>query len=67
MGSGDLCRMPPAAVQRYTRGEPGKSQGRDRVGIVEGSCGYGARWVSIRGKFVLSRNPGYKTRGVDMR
>ena len=34
------------------------------MGIVEGSCGYRARGVSIRGKFVLSRNPGYKTRGV---
>ena len=32
------------------------------MGIVEGSCGYRARGVSIRGKFVLSRNPGYKTR-----
>ena len=31
------------------------------MGIVEGSCGYRARGVSIRGKFVLSRNPGYKT------
>ena len=27
--------------QRYATGEPGKSQGRDRVGIVEGSCGTG--------------------------
>ena len=51
--------------QRYT-GEPGKVQGRDRVGIVEGSCGCGARGVSIRGKFVLSTNPGYKTKGVAM-
>ena len=33
-------------------GEPGKVQGRDRVGIVEGFCGYRARSVSIRGKFV---------------
>ena len=33
------------------------------MGIVEGSCGYRARGVSIRGKFVLSRNPGYKTSG----
>ena len=32
------------------------------MGIVEGSCGYRARRVSIRGKSVLSRNPGYKTR-----
>ena len=42
---------------------------RDRVGIVEGSCGYRTRRVSIHRKFVLSRNPGYKTRGrlVDKR
>ena len=33
------------------------------MGIVEGSCGYRGRGISIRGKFVLSRNPGYKTRG----
>ena len=26
--------------------------------------GTGPSGVSIRGKFVLSRNPGYKTRGV---
>ena len=26
--------------QRYATGEPGKVQGRDRVGIVEVSCGY---------------------------
>ena len=39
--------------QRYVKGEPGKVQGRDRVGIVEGSCGYRARGVIIRGKFVL--------------
>ena len=52
--------------QRYITGEPGKVQGRDRVGIVEVSCGYRARRVSIRGKFVLSRNLGYKTRGISM-
>ena len=62
MGTGDLCRVPPAA-QRLTTGEPGKVQERYRVGIVEGSCGYRARGISIRGKFVLSRNLGYKTRG----
>ena len=33
------------------------------MGIVECFCGHRARGVSIRGKFVLSRNPGYKTRG----
>ena len=50
------------AKQRYATGEPDKVQGRGRVGIVEGSCGYRARGVSIRGQFVLSRNLGYKTR-----
>ena len=48
--------------QRYATGEPGKFQSRDRVGIVERSYGYRARGVSIRGKFVLSRNMEYKTR-----
>ena len=56
MGTGDLCRVPPSS------GTSRESQA-DHVGIVEGSCGYRARGVSIRGKFVLSRNPGYKTRG----
>ena len=53
--------MPGAPQQRYIPGEPGNVQGRDRVGIVEGSCG-----VRIQGKFVLSRNPGYKTKGFAM-
>ena len=38
-------------------------QRQDRVGIVERSCGYRARGVSVRGKCVLSRKPGYKTKG----
>ena len=119
MGTGDMCRVPPAAVrhgrvrqssgtgscgdckgvvgivvpfaprglfgensfyrapgdkwvqetcvgcpqQRHATEESGKVHGRDRVGIVEGSYVYLARGVSIRGKFVLSRNPEYKTRG----
>ena len=33
------------------------------MGTVEGSCGYRTLGVSIRGKFDLSRNMGYKTRG----
>ena len=41
--------------QRHAAEEPGKVQGRELVGIVEGSCGYWARGISIRGKFVLSR------------
>ena len=49
--------------QRYATGEPGKLHNRDHGVIVVGSCGYRARGVSIRGKFVLSRNVGYKTRG----
>ena len=55
------CPQEPHATE-----EPGKVQGRDHVGIVEGSCVYLAHGVSIRGKFVLSRNPEYKTTGVDM-
>ena len=54
----------PPPQQRYATGEPGQVQGRDRVGIVEGTCGYRAHGVSIRGKFILSRNLWYKTRGV---
>ena len=52
--------------QWHATEEPGKVQGRDRVGIVEGSCVYLIRGFSIRGKFVLSRNPEYKIGGVDM-
>ena len=44
--------------QRYATEEPIKVQGRDRVGIVEGFCGYRTRGISIRGKFVLSSNRG---------
>ena len=36
------------------------------MGIVERSRVYLARGVSVRGKFVLTRNPGYKTSGVAM-
>ena len=36
MDTRDLCRYPQ---QRYATGEPGKVQGRDRVGIVEGPVG----------------------------
>ena len=52
--------------QMYATGEPGKVQGRDHVGIVGRSCGYRTRRVSVRGKVVLSKNPGHKTRGVAM-
>ena len=61
MGTGDLCRVPPAAVRH---GRTRKTSGTGLHGIVEGSCGYRARGVSIRRKFVLSRNLWYKTRGV---
>ena len=40
--------VPGARKQRYAKGEPGKVQGLDRVGIEE-SCGYRTRRVSIRG------------------
>ena len=49
-------------VLNFATGEPGKVQGLDRVGIVEGSCGNWARGVNIRGKFVLSTNPGTRRR-----
>ena len=39
---------PPHSQQRYSTGEPGKFQGRDRVGIVEASCGKLACEASIR-------------------
>ena len=48
------------------RGRTRQSSATDRDGIVGRSCVYLARGVSIRGKFVLSRNPEYKTSGVDM-
>ena len=63
IGTEDLFRVPLAAVRHE---EPGKLQGRDRVWIVKGSCEFRVRGVSIRGKFVLSKNLGYKTRGVAM-
>ena len=53
-------RSSEAPQQRYVTGEPGKFQGRDGVGIVKGFFGYRARGVSIRGKFVLSRNLWYE-------
>ena len=59
MGPEDVCPQ-----QRYATGEQGKVQGPERVGIVEGSCGHRVRGVSFRGKFVLSRNLGYKVSGV---
>ena len=52
--------------QRYATGKPGKVQRQDRLGIVERSRVYLARGVSVRGKFILTRNPGYKTSGVAM-
>ena len=45
--------------QRYAAGEPGKVQGRDHVGNVEESYGYRVCGVSVRGKYVLSRNLEY--------
>ena len=52
--------------QLYATGEPGKVQGRDRVGIVESPVDTGPAASVFGEKFVLSRNPGYKTRGVAM-
>ena len=55
--------MPGAPSSGTSRENQAMFRDGDRLGIVEGSCGYRARGVSIRGK-LLSRNPGYKTRGV---
>ena len=61
MGTGNMCRVLPSAVHH---GRARQKSGMGRVGIVEGSCGYRARGVSIWEKCVLSIKPGYKTRGV---
>ena len=45
--------------QQYTTGEPSKVHGRDRVGIEEGSSGYRAQRVSIRGKSAGQRGNNY--------
>ena len=60
MAPGDVCRVPLAAVRH---GRAGQTSESGPCGVVEGSCGYRARGVSIRGNFVLSRNMGYKTWG----
>ena len=56
--------MPGAPSSGTPRESQTKSQGPDRVGIVEGSCRYRPLGVCIRENFVLSRNLGYKARGV---
>ena len=61
-GNGSRRRAPGASTSGTPRDSQQTSES-DRVGIVEGSFGNRARGVSIRGKFVLSRNMGYKTRG----
>ena len=52
-GKWDKVSCAGCPQQRYATGKPGKVQGLDRVGIVEGPCRYRARGVSIRGKFVF--------------
>ena len=54
--------MPGAPSSDTPRESQAKLQSRDRVGIVERSCGYQARGVSFRGKFVLSRHVANKTK-----
>ena len=61
VGQGDVCRVPLAAV-RHGRARQTSESGP--CGDCRRGCGYRARGVSIRGKFVLSRNVGYKSRGV---
>ena len=63
MAIGDLCRVPPAAARH----------GRARQSSGTAPCGDCRRVLCIpgplgkySGKFVLSRNPEYNTRGIDM-
>ena len=63
MGPGDVCRVPLVAVRH----------GRARQTSESGPCGDCRRVLCLpgprgqySGKFVLSRNMGYKTRGVAM-
>ena len=63
MGIGDLCRMPPAALHT---GRATQTSGTGPCGDYRRVPWYRACGVSIRGKLVLSRNMGYKTRGVAM-
>ena len=59
--NGHMRRVPGATSSCTPRESQAKLQSVDRVGIVEGSCGYRARGVSIRGTFVLSRNIGTRS------
>ena len=63
-GENGARRRVSGAPSSGTSRESQANFSRDRVAIVEGSWGYWARGVSIREKFVLSRNVGYKTRRV---
>ena len=60
------CARCPQQRYKTEELEPRKVQGRGRVRIVGESCDYRARRVSMRGKLVISRNRGYKTRGRHM-
>ena len=53
MGTGDLCRM-----QRYAPGVPGKAQGRELVGIVEGPSGVPGPQGQYSGKIRFIEKPG---------
>ena len=46
----------PGPQQRYATGDPGKFQGQDRVGIVEGSFGYRAGHAGS----IFGGNPFYR-------
>ena len=61
--NGHMRRVPGATSSCTPWESHANFQSRDRVAIIEGSCGYWARGVSIRGTFVLSRNIGYKMGG----
>ena len=60
MGTGDLCRVPPAAVHHWIARQ---ISGTGPYGYCRRSLEYRSR-ICIRGKFVSLRNPVKKTRGV---
>ena len=65
-GGGDKETCAGCPKQRYATGQLGKVQGRDRVGILERSCGYRARGVSIRGNSFYRRTWGTGRGGIAM-
>ena len=60
MGPGDVCRVPLAAIRH---GRARQTSESEPCGDCRRVLWVPGRGVRIRGKFVLSRNVGHKTRG----